>query len=140
MAPKPSSPAYYQDYLARRWAEGCVRGRDLFEEIRRRGYTGSFSHLKRLLSKWRYGKSGTSLPAFASRAATTRAVDPGTGNIISPIVAAALCIKPRTLLTGAQAAKVESLKRASPDFAAMRRLAMRFRGILQSKDTQRLDV
>jgi hypothetical protein len=38
MAPKPSSPAYYQDYLARRWAEGCVRGRDLFEEIRPRGY------------------------------------------------------------------------------------------------------
>lgn len=36
--------------------------------------------------------------------------------------------------------KVDSLKRASPDFAAMRRLAMRFRGILQSKDTRRLEV
>jgi transposase len=44
------------------------------------------------------------------------------------------------LLTAAQAAKVESLKRASADFAAMRRLAMRFRGILQGKDTQRLEV
>jgi len=107
MAPKPSSPACCQDYLARRWAEGCVRGRDLFEEIRRRGYTGSFSHLERLLSKWRCIKSGASIPEIASGAASTRAVDPATGNIISPIVAAALCIKPRTLLTAAQAAKVK---------------------------------
>ena len=29
---------------------------------------------------------------------------------------------------------------ASPDFTAMRQLAMRFRGILRSKDTGRLDV
>jgi transposase len=52
-APKPCSPAYFQDYLLRRWAEGCVRGRDLLHEIKFRGYTGSFSHLERLLAKWR---------------------------------------------------------------------------------------
>jgi len=64
----------------------------LFEEIRRRGYTGSFSHLERLWSKWRCVKSDASIPVFASGTATTRAVDPATGNIISPIVTAALCI------------------------------------------------
>jgi transposase len=56
-APKPCSPAYFQDYLSRRWAEGCVRGRKLLPEIKLRGYTGSFSHLERLLAKWRNARS-----------------------------------------------------------------------------------
>jgi len=53
--------------------------------------------------------------------------------------AAALCIKPRRLLTAGQAAKVAALKSASPDFAAIRAVAMRFRGVLLSKDLKRLD-
>jgi transposase len=52
-APKPCSPHHFFDYLSRRWAEGCVRGRQLFQEIKLRGYTGSFSHLERLRAKWR---------------------------------------------------------------------------------------
>ena len=52
-APKPCSPDYFLDYLSRRWAEGCVRGRELLYEIKLRGYSGSFSHLERLLAKWR---------------------------------------------------------------------------------------
>jgi Transposase len=51
-----------------------------------------------------------------------------------------LCIKPRGLLTPRQAAKVDALKNASADFTAMRRLAMRFRGILRSKDIQKFRV
>ena len=66
--------------------------------------------------------------------------DPATGRSISPIVAAALCIKPRGLLTANQAAKVDALKRDWPEFAAMRRLAMRFRGELKSKSVNCLGV
>jgi transposase len=73
-------------------------------------------------------------------ATVPRAVDPATGWTISPIVAASLCIKPRGLLTPHQAAKVDALKNASADFTAMRRLAMRFRGILRSKDIQKFGV
>jgi transposase len=51
---------------------------------------------------------------------------------ISPLVAAALLSKPRPLLTGWQAAKVDALRKACPDFARMRSLVMSFRGILQS--------
>jgi transposase len=43
-------------------------------------------------------------------------------------------------LTPRQAAKVDALKSASPDFTTMRRLAMRFRGILRSKDIQKFCV
>ena len=149
-APTTCSPSYFLDYLSRRWAEGCVRGRELLHEIKLRGYTGSFSHLERLLAKWRRARGAkvvTLPPAPEPTTAPTPtiatvpcAVDPATGWSISPIVAASLCIKPRGLLTPGQAAKVDALKSASPDFTAMRRLAMRFRGILRSKDLQKFDT
>jgi Transposase len=49
-----------------------------------------------------------------------RTTDPATGRLLSPIVAAALCVKPRGLLNDDQAAKVDALKSWWPDFAAMR--------------------
>jgi transposase len=42
-------------------------------------------------------------------------------------------------LTEQEAAKVDWLKRASPAFAMMRQLAMRFRGILRGSDPSKLD-
>jgi transposase len=59
--------------------------------------------------------------------------------VVSPIVAAALCIKPRGLLTPRQAEKVDVLKQALPIFACMRSLAMRFRGLLRGNDPDVLD-
>ncbi len=66
-----------------------------------------------------------------------RSVDRAFG---SPIVAAALCVKPRGLLTQAQAAKVDAFKAISSAFATMRALAMRFRGILRGGDVEKLTV
>jgi transposase len=146
--PKPTSPRYFRDYLADRWAKGCRGGRQLFEEIQQRGYRGSRSNMERLLGKWR-GAQRTALAPITTSSPTVspvtttalplRAIDPVTGWAISPIVGAALCIKPRGLLTARQAVKVAALKNASPDFVAMRALAMRFRGVLHSKDVKRLD-
>ena len=84
----------------------------------------------------------SSRPAIAATpaAAITRPLDPATGHVITPIIAAALCIVARALLTAGQKAKIEALKSASPDFTAMRKLAMRFRGVLRNNDIQRLDV
>jgi transposase len=69
-----------------------------------------------------------------------RTTDPPTGRLISPAVAAALCVKPRGLLSDNQAAKVDALKSCWPDFAAMRQLAMRFRGLVRSKPVAKLGV
>ncbi|WP_436118893.1 transposase [Phyllobacterium sp. LjRoot231] len=65
--------------------------------------------------------------------------DPRLGFSDRPCVAAALCVKPRGLLTADQAAKVDALKKASRDFAVMRTLAMRFQGNLRSKDVSKLE-
>lgn len=59
--------------------------------------------------------------------------------MISPVVAVALCLKPRSTLTVSQARRVDALKQSSPEFASMHSLAMRFRGIFRSRDTGKLD-
>jgi hypothetical protein len=110
----------------------------LLLEIRDLGYTGSLSHLGRLLANWR--RAGRPVTVDAATAPTPILVDPLTGHLVSPIVAAALCVKPRGLLTQAQAAKVEAFKAISPAFATMRALAMRFRGILRGGDVAKLTV
>jgi transposase len=43
-------------------------------------------------------------------------------------------------LTANQAAKVDAIKKDWPEFAAMRRLAMRFSGILKSKAVSKLGI
>jgi hypothetical protein len=138
MAPKSTTPSKFQTYLARRWAEGCTTGRDLLPEIKHLGYTGSLSQLERLLTQWRH--AGHTAVIDAPAAKTGILSDPSTGQLVSPIVAAALCIKPRGLLTEPQAAKVNAFKIMSTEFATMRGLAMRFRGILRGNDTEKLDV
>lgn len=144
--PKPTSPRCFEVYLAVRWKDGILRGRDLFDEIKQRGYIGSFSNLERLLASWRrtdkasnsVARSSASAPA-PFKLSAARTLDPATGHVISPVVAAALCMKPRGILTPDQARKVDVLKQASPDFAAMRRLAMRFRAIFRSRDVSKLE-
>jgi hypothetical protein len=139
MGPKLTTPSTFQGHLSRRWAEGCTSGRTLLPEIKRLGYAGSFSHLERLLCQWRKaGRSAASAAVdvitLAALAEVPEVAVATTGYLASPIVAAALCVKPRGLLTSSQAAKVDALKAASSDFAAMRALAMRFRGILRGRD------
>ena len=134
----PSSPSYFQDFLLHQWEAGNRLGRHLFHDLKHRGYTGSLSHLHRLLAKWRHPdreeKTKVELPTEESRA-----IDPATGWQISPVVAGALCMKPSKMLTPPQAVKVAALKEASPGFVIMRRLAMRFRGILRGDDSDKLD-
>ena len=137
-AAKTTSPRYFEDYLSSRWSEGCVRGRRLFREIKARGYTGSFSNLERLLAKWRNPKRKAA--RTASIVPRPQTFDSATRRSISPIVAAAICIKPRGRLTANQASKVDALKKDWPEFASMRRLAMRFRGALKSKKAASLGV
>ena len=141
MASTPSSPAYFGVLLERRWAEGITKVRHLFEEIRRRGYTGSFSHLARFLAPWRSGAPSLDDDEQEALAPVRmRTLDAMTGRAISPLTAAALCVKPCGQMTARQAASVDALKAGSAEFTTMRRLAMQFRGVLRSGTTERLDA
>ncbi len=64
---RSNNPARFADFLARRWAEGRRIGRQLLSDIREQGYTGSRSHLERLLLLWR--REGAPAPRSAADAA-----------------------------------------------------------------------
>ena len=132
MVSKPCTPAYFGALLARRWAEGITKVRHLFAEIRHRGYTGSYSHLARFFAPWRSrepsldGDEQVRAEQEEPAPVRVRTLDPMTGCAISPLIAAALCVKPRGQMTARQVANVDALKAASAEFTAMRHLAMRF--------------
>jgi hypothetical protein len=63
-----------------------------------------------------------------------------TGRQISPLTAAALCVKPRSQMTARQIINVDALKAASAAFTTMRALAMRFRGLLRGGTVERLAI
>jgi Transposase len=135
MEPKSSNPVKFEGFLAQCWNAGFRNGRRLLTEVRQQGYTGSFSHLERLLSPWRRAASA----AIAQPSSTIAALIVACPPIVSPIAASILCIKPRAQLTRQEAVKVDGLKAASPAFAIMRQLAMRFRGIFRGSDPSKLD-
>lgn len=125
MDKRPGSLNRFTVFLARRWAEGRRNGRHLLQELRLQGYTGGRTQLELLLLEWRRnGASQASVPGAA----------------VPPIMASILCMAPRPKLTERQASRVDLLKEQLPGFAAMRQLAMRFRGILRGKDPAKLDT
>jgi transposase len=135
----PTSPLYFEAFLAECWKDGNRIGRHLFHDVKNRGYTGSRSNLERLLKVWRKAENFRSneVPPEVNVSEAIR--DPDTGHVISSDVVAALCIKPRGLLTNRQARKVDALKKGSEAFCKMRGLAMRFSGILRSRHPEALD-
>ena len=53
--PKPRATLMdpFVEYLKKRWEEGCHNGSQLYREIRRQGYQGGATALRRHLRKWR---------------------------------------------------------------------------------------
>ena len=126
----------------------------LFGEIKQQGYTGSYSHLARFIAPWK--DAGRPLdfiveapldpasPASSSSSACgvrppAPRIDPTTGRHISPLTAAALCVKPRGQMTSRQLTVVDALKAGSEEFTTMRQLAMRFRGLSRGGSLEKLD-
>jgi hypothetical protein len=117
MEPNPRTPAFYKDYLAKRWAEGCQHGQTLMEEIQELGYTGCFSYLARFLAPWR---KMITTPVATTATADVAPLVPAPQSLcrqISPQVAAALLGKLRPQMTAEQENTVDVLKESCPGYA-----------------------
>lgn len=134
---KKTLPWYFEEFLSQSWKDGIRTGSALLRLIRERGYEGSATHLQRLLAGWRRAVKQAKGPALEHQILEP-VRDPETGHAISPVIAAALCIKPRGKLTPDQERKVDALKAGSPAFGTMRCLAMRFNGILRGREADPL--
>jgi transposase len=138
MEPKMDSPAFFRDYLARRWSTGCHHVKTLLAELRTHGYTGCFSGLARFLSPWRNHEQVVAAKPDQPRG-KNNIQTASVGHHVSSRVAAALLMKPRPFLSTSQAHKVDALKHSCPPFALMRTLVMQFRGILQAGKVETLE-
>jgi transposase len=148
MAPKLSTPAYFEAFLWRRFTEGTKSVRFLFEEIKQHGYTGSYGHLALFTAPWKNAgrpldltveaSLGRASPDCDARSPAPR-IDPTTGRQISPLTAAALCVKHRGQMTTRQMSIVDALKAGAEEFTMMRQLAMRFGGLLRGGSLEKLD-
>ncbi|MGF6177949.1 hypothetical protein ABIE33_006269 [Ensifer sp. 4252] len=101
--------------------------------------TGSRSNLGSLLQVWREDENIRPDESPPDMDVSEPVRDPDTGHMISSVVVAAVCIKPRGLLTDRQARKVNALKHGSAVFATMRGMAIRFNGTLRSRSAHALD-
>jgi len=136
MDPRLTAPIKFESYLAQRWAEGFRTARHLLPEIQKLGYEGSLTHLERLLSHWRRIGHG---PLLHTLCANDIPGETRERCRVPPIAASHLCMKPRGLLKEQELEKVAQLKEMADGFAIMRRLALRFRGILHGGDPAKLD-
>lgn len=128
---------YFEAFLCRSSRDGNRCGRHLFHDIEQRA-TRAASRIWSGFSQAGAAPRGRArtvrrlLQSYASTSQRRCPIwNPATGRVISPVVAPALCTKPRDVLTINQATKVDVLKQGSHEFATMRRHAMRFRGILR---------
>jgi transposase len=137
MEPKLCTPAYFHEPLREAWDCGVTRGRALFALIQGLGYTGSRSHLARYLAPWR---SGGRCPRASDAPQPSSMTRERPETKIPPVAGAALCMAFRGTLSRRQQDALDRVTAASPQFAAMRKLAMNFRAILFGADPARLDA
>jgi transposase len=125
MAPRPGMAEDFREQLWRLWQQGRHGGMNLFAEIRKSGYIGSYGSLMRFLEPWREQRGTASR---SSRPAEP--IHPGAMRHISPRAAVVLMSKPKPQLNAKQSEIVEFLKRRCPGFATMRHLVLSFRSIV----------
>ena len=118
----------YIPYLAERWQSGCRNSRKLYEEIRERGYSGSYASVRYELSHWRRNDRATS--------------EPRTGRSERPyawkdVRWALLC--PPERRTNTQHQIVEQVLKVNPELALAHALLQRFRQMLREHQVGELD-
>lgn len=120
---RPTKVHRFEEYLQRRWGEGCHNATRLFEEIRAQGYRGGRSMVARQVATWR-----NALPPLPALHTQT----------IAPKQAAILLTKPPGQLTAEQQTLLDQLSVQCPDLLRLRELSAEFREVFQRGDGQAL--
>ena|SRR5487761_208860 len=113
---RPTKVQRFEEYLQRRWGEGCRNATQLFGELRAQGYRGGRSMVARHVAGWR-----NALPSLPT--ARTRQ--------ISPKMAAILLARPAARLTAEQQTLLDRLSAQCPALRQLRELSAEFRDVFQ---------
>lgn len=123
--PCPTKVQRFEEYLQRRWGEGCHNATRLFQELRAQGYRGGRSMVARHVTRWR-----KALPPV-SKLGTQK---------ISPKQAAMLVTRPAARLTAEQQALLDRLSTQCPALLRLREFSAEFRALFQKCEGQALQA
>ena len=116
----------YEPYLRQRWAEGCHTAKVLWREVRDRGFQGGYSALAGHLKRWR------------EAVGATRTMLPPRPKPVSVRQASWWLLRHDDELTAEEQAVVRTLQAQCPEVRTARRLAHRFRAMVQHRLVKRL--
>ena len=122
----------YDDYLRRRWSEGCHNGMQLWREIRAQGFAYSSSPVSRFVAHLRQDPSFH--PARRAASALTSARGPSAREV------ALLFLRRPADRTDEQRAYVERLLQEDADIAAAYAVTQDFATMLRQREGDRLDA
>lgn len=122
----------YEDYLRRRWSEGCHNGLQLWREIRALGFTYSSSPVSRLVAQWR--RDPALRPARRARSALTTTRGP------APREVAQLFIRRPAERTAEQDQFLALLLNQDASVASAYALIYDFATMLRERQGQHLDA
>ena len=122
----------YEDYLLRRWADGCHNGLQLWREIRALGFAYSSSPVSRLVARWRHDP--TLRPARRAHSSWSAARGPSAREV------ACLFVQRPEKRTTEQDAYLAHLLQQDAHLATAYTLAQDFATMLRERHGQRLDV
>ena len=111
----------FESYLRQRWAEGCHNARQLMDEIKPKGFAGSYSGVRRLVAGWRKNET--------SQKISNRQHDKG----VSVNQAAWLLQTPDEELSEREGAFVAKLEDNSETLASLRKLSLDFRAMMRQR-------
>jgi transposase len=120
----------FQEYLERRWQEGCHNAAQLWRELREHGYAGSRSTVKQWVSAWRAPRA----PEPGGRSTRER-----TARVPAPRAVAWWLIGTKKPLTEEQAEYIERVKQASPRIALAQRLVREFFDLTRQREPEKLE-
>ena len=123
----------YKEYLARRWQEGCHNAQVLFDEVRRRGYTGGHSILREYVAAFRQKMpcvTTTCVPPIRVRAAARPTW--------SPRQLVALLMRRSADLTQKQEAALTRIQAASPMLVAVYEAVQTFAVMVREREVNGL--
>jgi transposase len=126
-----SSVEPYRAYLARRWAEGCRDRTQLWNELTKLGYRGSYSSLWRFLSH---------LPSRRHRLTTHTRLVPVADHRLSARQAAWLLVRRPEELRPEEQAQCNALREINPVVALVYPLAQEFCTMLRERQAEKLDA
>jgi transposase len=128
--------APFEPYLRYRWAQGCRNARALFDELRARGYRGSYPHLRHALRGWRDQPARHGLSAGV---ATPPPPELPSLRPISPRQARWLLLGPAEDLDDGERAFLRHLLALCPEIHTIQDLAQRFCTLVRERDAAALE-